>query len=103
MPIDCSFLAAENQMGFVNAHLTSTVSVTSGGATARVIGNTSIYVGNRAPEKAILVNVTPQGHSARDKLEVALDILPCSSQFWEGIGFAGRRNILRDSFAHGSP
>jgi len=62
---DLTLLREDNQMAFLNTSLSSSVFEVSSARAAVVMGNSTIYVGNRGEGEAVILDMTPQGRSER--------------------------------------
>ncbi|OPY79563.1 MAG: hypothetical protein A4E70_02078 [Syntrophus sp. PtaU1.Bin005] len=62
---DLTLLREDNQMTFLNTSLSSSVFEVSSARAAVVVGNSTIYVGNRGEGEAAILDITPQGRSER--------------------------------------
>ena len=62
---DCTLVAEDNQLALLNTQISSSVFEVSGTRAALVMGDSSIYVGNRGGGETVIVNITPPNRTER--------------------------------------
>jgi hypothetical protein len=62
---DCTLVAEESQLAVLNTNISSTVFEVANTRAALVIGESSIYVGNRGGGETVIVNITSPNRTER--------------------------------------